>query len=143
MLHHSKHLFKHFIYREKIHYSRYLFNNILNPFKFLFFISTNISCQSCRQTGGGWAVSQTSVSGFRCHWSPALTTTSPAIVGPSAPKLSTTRTPPPPRLASGPPVRHTAEIKLCSAGPTRYPRGSQVKAVDRRARLLPGEYRPR
>ena len=30
---------------------------------------------------------------------------------------------------------------ICGAGPTRYPRGSTDKAMDRRARLLPGEYR--
>ena len=44
-------------------------------------------------------------------------------------------------LAPGPPSRFLAELKICGAGPTRYPRGSREKAMDRRARLLPGEYR--
>ena len=34
-----------------------------------------------------------------------------------------------------------AELKMINAGPTRYPRGNMSKAVDRRARALPGEYR--
>ena len=51
---------------------------------------------------------------------------------------------PPPRPAratQGPTERFLAEIKICGAGPTRYPRGSTDKAMDRRARLLPAEYR--
>ena len=34
-----------------------------------------------------------------------------------------------------------AELKVINAGVTRYPRGNRAKAVDRRARALPGEYR--
>ena len=40
--------------------------------------------------------------------------------------------------------RSLAELKVISAGPTRYPRGqasSRDKAVNRRARALPAEYR--
>ena len=40
--------------------------------------------------------------------------------------------------------RYLAELKVISAGPTRYPRGlasSRDKAVNRRARALPAEYR--
>ena len=36
---------------------------------------------------------------------------------------------------------HLAEIKCINAGVSRYPRGNRAKAVDRRARALPGEYR--
>ena len=49
--------------------------------------------------------------------------------------------PRPPRATHGPPERFLAEIKICGAGLTRYPRESVDKAMDRRARLLPGEYR--
>ena len=49
--------------------------------------------------------------------------------------------PRPPRTAPGPSERFLAELKVCGAGPTRYPRGSVDKAMDRRVRLLPGEYR--
>ena len=45
------------------------------------------------------------------------------------------------RTNQGPPEKLLAEIKICGAGPTRYPRDSTDKAMDRRARLLPGEYR--
>ena len=45
------------------------------------------------------------------------------------------------RANQGQPERLLAEIKICGAGPTRYPRNSTEKAMDRRARLLPGEYR--
>ena len=38
-------------------------------------------------------------------------------------------------------TRQLAELKIIYAGPSRYPPGSRDKAVDRRARLLPGEYR--
>ena len=64
----------------------------------------------------------------------------PAVAGPPPP-------PPPPPAA---PRTHTApvltnrflaELKICGAGPTRYPRNSVDKAMDRRARQLPGEYR--
>ena len=41
----------------------------------------------------------------------------------------------------GPPAQLLCEVKIISAGPSRYPRGSRDKAVDRRARALPGEYR--
>ena len=34
-----------------------------------------------------------------------------------------------------------AELKIIGAVPTRYPRGNRDKAVDRRANLLPSEYR--
>ena len=47
----------------------------------------------------------------------------------------------PRRHAQGQPPRLLAELKVISAGPTWYPRGSKEKAVDRRARLLGGEYR--
>ena len=47
----------------------------------------------------------------------------------------------PPHTAPGPSGRFLAEIKICGAGPTRYPRDSRDKAMDRRARLLPTEYR--
>ena len=47
----------------------------------------------------------------------------------------------PHRRAQGHPPRLLAELKVISAGPTWYPRGSGEKAVDRRARLLGGEYR--
>ena len=49
--------------------------------------------------------------------------------------------PRPPRAAPGPVEKFLAEIKICGAGPTNYPRGSTDKAMDRRARKLPGEYR--
>ena len=49
--------------------------------------------------------------------------------------------PRPPRAAPGPSTRYLAEIKICGAGPTRYPRDSVDKAMNRRARLLPGEYK--
>ena len=45
------------------------------------------------------------------------------------------------RANQGQPERLLAEIKICGAGPTRYPRNSIEKAMDRRARLLPAEYR--
>ena len=48
------------------------------------------------------------------------------------------------RRSQGPPTRHIAELKCINAGPTRYPRGgveSRDKAVNRRARLLPNEYK--
>ena len=38
-------------------------------------------------------------------------------------------------------TRQLAELKIINAGPSRYPEGSRDKAVDRRARLVPGEYR--
>ena len=38
-------------------------------------------------------------------------------------------------------TRQLAELKIINAGPTRYPEGSRHKAVDKRARLVPGEYR--
>ena len=46
-----------------------------------------------------------------------------------------------PHTAPGPSERFLAELKVCEAGPTRYPWDSVDKAMDRRARLLPGEYR--
>ena len=46
-----------------------------------------------------------------------------------------------PQAKGGLPTRLLAELKVIGAGPTRYPRGSRDKAVDRRARQLPGEYR--
>ena len=53
--------------------------------------------------------------------------------------------PPPPRRApTGEVTRYLAELKVISAGPTRYPRGlasSRDKAANRRARALPAEYR--
>ena len=49
--------------------------------------------------------------------------------------------PRPPCASQGPPTRFLVEIKICGAGPTRYPRESLDKAMDRRARILPGEYR--
>ena len=55
--------------------------------------------------------------------------------------------PPPPtaaRPAQGPPTRYLAELKIMSAGPSRYPRaeaGSSSKQVDRRARGLPADYK--
>ena len=47
----------------------------------------------------------------------------------------------PPQNRPGQTTRQLAEIKIIGAGPSRYPRGSRDKAVDRRARALPGEYR--
>jgi hypothetical protein len=41
----------------------------------------------------------------------------------------------------GLPTRLLAELKVIGAGPSRYPRGSREKAVDRRARGLGAEYR--
>jgi hypothetical protein len=41
----------------------------------------------------------------------------------------------------GQPTRLLAELKVINAGPSRYPEGNREKAVDRRARLVPGEYR--
>ena len=41
----------------------------------------------------------------------------------------------------GQPVRLLAELKVISAGPTRYGHGRRDRAVERRARALPGEYR--
>ena len=38
-------------------------------------------------------------------------------------------------------TKQLAEIKIIGAGPSRYTRGSRVKAVDKRAGLIPGEYR--
>ena len=53
--------------------------------------------------------------------------------------------PPPPRtIPTGRITRSPAELKIISAGPSRYPKGiaaSRDKAVNRRARLIPGEYR--
>ena len=46
-----------------------------------------------------------------------------------------------PANGQGVATRQLAEIKVIGAGPSRYPRGSRDKAVDRRARLVPGEYR--
>ena len=60
---------------------------------------------------------------------------------PSAPPQEAAAAPRPPRTAPGPPSRFLAEIKICGAGPTRYPRNSVEKAMDRRARLLPAEYK--
>ena len=47
----------------------------------------------------------------------------------------------PPQNRPGQTARQLAEIKIIGAGPSRYPRGSRDKAVDRRARALPAEYR--
>ena len=44
------------------------------------------------------------------------------------------------RTQQGQPTRQLAELKVINAGPSRYPAGRTDKAVDRRARLLPGEY---
>ena len=41
----------------------------------------------------------------------------------------------------GLPTRLLAELKVIGAGPSRYPRGCREKAVDRRAKQLPREYR--
>ena len=43
--------------------------------------------------------------------------------------------------ARGQVTRQLAELKIINAGPSRYPEGNRHKAVDRRARLVPGEYR--
>ena len=59
----------------------------------------------------------------------------------AAPQEEAAPAPRPPRGAPGPPSRYLAELKVCGAGPTRYPRDSVEKAMDRRARLLPAEYR--
>ena len=52
---------------------------------------------------------------------------------------------PAPRMApTGETTRFLAELKIISAGPSRYPRGlasSRDKAANRRARALPAEYR--
>ena len=51
---------------------------------------------------------------------------------------------PAPRPAQWPPTRYLAELKIMSAGPSRYPRGeagSRSKQVDRRARGLPADYK--
>ena len=48
------------------------------------------------------------------------------------------------RPSQGPPTWYLAELKCINAGPSRYPRTgaqSRDKAVNRRARLLPGEYK--
>ena len=59
----------------------------------------------------------------------------------AAPQEAAAAAPRPPRAAPGPPSRFLAEIKICGAGPTRYPRNSVDKAMDRRARLLPADYK--
>ena len=69
----------------------------------------------------------------------------PAAAQPGQPE------PPPPPLApvlrvlpAGGITRSLAELKVIGAGPSRYPRGtasSRDKAVNRRARMLPAEYR--
>ena len=67
----------------------------------------------------------------------------PAVPQPGQPD------PPPPlpmhrALPTGGITRSLAELKIMGAGPSRYPRGlasSRDKAVNRRARLLPAEYR--
>ena len=59
----------------------------------------------------------------------------------AVPQEAAAPAPRPPRAAPGPLSRYLAEIKICGAGPTRYPRGSVEKAMDRRARALPAEYK--
>ena len=57
----------------------------------------------------------------------------------AAPQEAAAAAPRPPRIAPGPPSRFLAEIKICGAGPTRYPKNSVDKAMDRQARLLPAD----
>ena len=59
----------------------------------------------------------------------------------AAPQEAAAPAPRPPRHAPGPLSKYLAEIKICGAGPTRYPRDRVDKAMDRRARQLPAEYR--
>ena len=67
---------------------------------------------------------------------------------PAVPQPGQPDPPPPPpmhrALPTGGITRSLAELKIMGAGPSRYPRGlasSRDKAVNRRARLLPAEYR--
>ncbi len=65
----------------------------------------------------------------------------PAAAGPAAAAAAAAAAPSPPRTAPVLSSRFLAEIKICGAGPTRYPRDRVDKAMDRRARQLPAEYR--
>ena len=59
----------------------------------------------------------------------------------AAPQKTPAPAPCPPRPAPWLLKRNLAEIKICGAGPTWYPRGSVEKAMDRWARALPVEYK--
>ena len=59
----------------------------------------------------------------------------------AAPQEAAVSTPRPPPGAPGPLSKYLAEIKICGAGPTWYPCGSVEKAMDRRARALPEDYK--
>ena len=69
----------------------------------------------------------------------------PAVAQPGQPDPPVAPPIPIPRIIpTGDVTRSLAELKVIGAGPSRYPRGlasSRDKAVNRRARLLPAEYR--